>query len=635
MENARQQEKRVSSLADSPPRREELLTLWLFGAPHFTGNGADKAAKLLDKPKALALLVYLAVALPKGLHRRNTLLALLWPDIEPGRARNSLRQALHLQRIHLPVGSLISRGADEVGIAGDSLAIDVSAFEDHLEHTRDHDAMKLYRGELLNGFVLRGNPEFEIWLSGERERLHRRAVRGALVLARAKELDANTSESAHWARFALERAPYDEDVLREVIEILARVGDRSGALRAYDAATERFQTELGISLSGDSQRIGRRLRGEDSELLPSAVRPREVMVTPIRTTTPATAAAFARPRQVTDEARRLCLEARQLAGQRSPVTIMKAIEIYERAISLSPDYAEAHAGVASALCQAPVYVAYPGVEAWPRVRAHASRAIRLDRGLGDAHVALAHATLCYEYDWTLAERLYRNALELDPIRFVPRQLYALYFLTSLGRADEALAILDRARDDMPDIPGISVMYAMSCVFSRRFERGLQEIDFILKQNPDFVQALWVRGMALEGTGDVGAAIKTFERGVAMTNRSSLLLSQLGRACARNGDRRQATQIIWELDQRGESGGPAAYFSAEILAALGSTEPALDRLYAAYRQRNPFMVFAGVLYGLDPLRDTRRFRDLLMRLGLPAYERTRRAPSEPSVPLRAS
>ena len=197
---------------------------------------------------------------------------------------------------------------------------------------------------------------------------------------------------------------------------------------------------------------------------------------------------------------------------------------------------------------------------------------------------------------------------------VSRQSYALYFLTSVGRTDDALAILDRARDDNPDVPGISVFYGMTCVFGRRFERGLREADFVLEGSPAFIQAHWVRGMAQEGMGDFAAAIRTFEQGVEMTKGSSLLLSQLGRACAGIGDRRRAAKILDTLDERDENGGPAAYYCAEILAALGSADLAIDRLYAAYRQRNPFMVFAGVMYGLDPLRGMRRFRHLLMRLG---------------------
>ena len=238
---------------------------------------------------------------------------------------------------------------------------------------------------------------------------------------------------------------------------------------------------------------------------------------------------------------------------------------------------------------------------------------------------LAHVTLCQDYDWTLAESLYRKALEVDAVSVVSRTSYALDYLTAVGRSDEALAILDRARDEIPDVPAISATYAMSCVFSRRFELALRESNFVLDGQPSFVQAHWTRGMAQEGLGDAAGAVETFERAVEMTQRSSLLLSQLGRACARAGQRVRARSILHQLDQRGEHGGPAAYYTAEILAALGDTDLALDRLYAAYRQRNPFLVFAGVLYGLDPLRGTRRFRDLLMRIGLPACE-TRHARS---------
>jgi hypothetical protein len=127
-------------------------------------------------------------------------------------------------------------------------------------------------------------------------------------------------------------------------------------------------------------------------------------------------------------------------------------------------------------------------------------------------------------------------------------------------------------------------------------------------------------MAHEGLGDLDAALRTFEAGSALTNRSSLLLTQIGRACASAGDHTRARQILAELESRGEQAGPAAYFTAEILAALGDQDAAVDSLYASYRQRNPMMVFAGVLPGLDPLRGHRRFRELLMRMGVRVHER---------------
>jgi DNA-binding SARP family transcriptional activator len=596
------------------------LTLRLFGAPRLAGPGVERAAGLLTKPKALALLAYIAIARPRGLRRRDEILALLWPDSSADRARNALRQSLFLLRTHLPDRALISRGNTEVGLATGDLDVDVWRFEDLLGGGREREALALYEGPLLDGFSLYANSDFDAWL--------------AMVLAGRSRADGDDTASAEWARFALDRSPYDEELLREVMELFRERGDPAGAEHLYRDAVTRFRVDLGIPLSPETERAGRALSRQSvastSGALTSGALTSGALTSaggsPPRPAAapPATSTALRRPRVVAPDARRLYLEARQLAAQKSPVTITKAIDCYERAIELSPEYAEAQSGLGFALCQAVVYVAYPGTSAWPRAKAHASRAIRLDPLLGEGHAVLAHVTLCYDYDWARAEALYRKALELDPINTVSRQLYALYYLTSLGRTDDALAVLDRARDEFPDNPGISVYYAMISVMGRRFERGLREVDFVLDGHPGLVQAHWVRGMALEGLGRFAAAIEAFEVGVAMTNRSSLLLSQLGRACANGGDHARATRILAELDARGEDGGPGAYFGGEILAALGSTELALDRLHAAYRQRNPFMVFVGVMYGLDPLRDTRRFRDLLMRIGLRAH-----APARPS------
>ena len=593
------------------------LTLRLFGAAQITGTGRELVAELLAKPKTLALLAYLAMASPRGLHRRDVLLALLWPDSDSKHARNSLRQSLHLLRTHLPIGTLTSRGQAEVGLDSRDLEVDVTTFEDLLDAGRVADAMELYNGPLLEGFSLFANTGFDAWLSRERDRLQARAVRAAMVLASRHELDGDNAGAAEWSQFALERAPYDEDLLRAVIELFVRRGDRAAATRIYRNAVDRFRSGLGIAVSSATARLGQSLADERPVTIGGALRSIDGSTGAIPAPSSTRPSASARPRVVTTDARRLYLDARHLAGRQSPLTILSAIARYEQALCASPDYAEAHAGLATALCQAVTYVSCPGRdEAWPRACAHAARAVRLNPLLGEAHAVLARVALCQDYNWSLAEDLYCKALEVDPVCVVSRTSYALEYLAATEQTDEALAVLDRTRDRIPDVPAISAVYAMSCVLGRRHESGLREAEFVLERDPTHVQALWARGMAQEESGDAAAAITTFELAVETTDRSSLLLAQLGRASARAGHRVRAMSILGELDARGEH-GPAAYFSAEILAALGSTELALDRLYAAYRQRNPFLIHAGVLYGLDPLRGTRRFRDLLMRIGMPA------------------
>lgn len=600
-------------------RAEGRLTIRLLGACELIARDEAPLTALLVQPKRLALLVYLAVALPRGFRRRDEILTLFWPESDADRARNSLRQALHELRTHLPAGVLTTRGNEEVGLRRDLLDLDVHLFEDLLESGHEEEGLALYRGDLLPGFHLPACFEFEVWLEAERDRLRRRAVRAALVLARRRELDGETAIAAEWARFAQGRAPFDEGVLREVLELLTDLGDGAGAKRVYETAAERFRRELGVELSPPTERIGRATAaGRERRELTAALSRKAGATTNFRSLLLRRIPARQCP--VTAEARHLYLRARHASGQRSPNTILDAIDRFQQALRLCPDYAEAHSGLAFALTQAIVYVAYPAIQALPQVKAHALKAIRLDPSLGEAHAMLAQATLWYDYDWAPAEEIYLRALEADPTSDVLCCSYSLYYLTPMARLDEALALLDGARDTMPVLLGISTFCGLACAFGRRFERAKREAESVITMEPGFVQAYWVRGMALEGLEDFEGAIESFERGVSLTNGSSLMLSQLGRARARADDRAGAEDILSELDRRGETSGPAAYFTAELLAALGRREAALDRLYAAYRERNPLLVFAGIMPGLDPLRDERRFSELLLRIGLRARER---------------
>jgi DNA-binding SARP family transcriptional activator/Flp pilus assembly protein TadD len=602
----------------SVSRAEVPLAIRLLGGCELTARDGSPLTALLVQPKRLALLLYLAVALPRGLRRRDELLALFWPESDADRARNSLRQALHELRTHLPAGVLITRGTEEVGLRRDLLQVDVHSFEDLLESGREEEGLALYRGDLLPGFHLPACSDFQAWLDAERERLRRRAVRAALVLARRRELDGENAAATEWARFAQARAPFDEGVLREVLELLTDLGDGAEAMRVRDAAAERFRREIGIELSPETQRMG---RGSSSvhrrREITTLSRGAGATTNPRRPHRPPLSTA---PSPITPDARHLYLRARHASGQRSPNNILDAIDLFQQALRLSPDYAEAHSGLAFALTQAIVYVAYPAIQALPAVKAHALKAIRLDPSLGEAHAMLAQATLWYDYDWRPAEEIYLRALDADPTSDVLCCSYSLYYLTPMGRLDEALAVLDRARDTMPVLLGISTFCGLACAFGRRFDRAKREADSVLTMEPGFVQAYWVKGMALEGLEDFEGAIASFERGVSLTNGSSLMLSQLGRARARAGDRAGAQDILAELDRRGETAGPAAYFTAELLAALGRPEEAVERLYAAYRERNPLLVFAGIMPGLDPLRAERRFGELLLRIGLRARER---------------
>src|SRR2546425_10621914 len=220
-----------------------MIELRLLGRLSLTSAAGRDVRALLGQPRRLALLACLAAAGPAALPRRDRLLALFWPELDQEHARAALRQALHVVRDALGVDAVASRGDEEIGLDCDQVSCDVVAFERAVDREQFREALDLYRGDLLEGFFISDAPDFEQWLETERRRLRDMASRAARRLGERCEGDGNLTTAAHWARRAMELAPYDEALLRRLISVLDRHGDRAGALHAYEEFSARLAEE--------------------------------------------------------------------------------------------------------------------------------------------------------------------------------------------------------------------------------------------------------------------------------------------------------------------------------------------------------------------------------------------------------
>lgn len=193
------------------------------------------------QPKRMALLVYLAVARPRGFHRRDTLVALFWPELDSRRARAALNKAVHHLRAALGANTIVSRGSEELGLNWDTVWCDVVAVEDALDAGRPEDALGLYRGELLQGFHISGAVDFERWLDLERDRIRWRVREAAWTLADAAEAAGDIATATRWGRTAQFLDPEDERTLRRLIELLHRTGNDAAALREFETFARRLR----------------------------------------------------------------------------------------------------------------------------------------------------------------------------------------------------------------------------------------------------------------------------------------------------------------------------------------------------------------------------------------------------------
>lgn len=221
-----------------------MIRLTLLSGSGLSGSDGESIQPVLSQPKRLAVLAYLALAGPGRFRSRDSLLALFWPDATDRKARQALNQTLHFLRRALGGDAIVSRGPGELGVSSDVLWCDATAFDQMIAAGKLADALRLYGGGgLLPGFFADAAPEFDQWLSGERERLRRTAFGAAWKLAESSEQDGQLAAAAEWGRIAAELSLNDETTARRLIQMLDRIGDRSGALQAHDAFARRLAAE--------------------------------------------------------------------------------------------------------------------------------------------------------------------------------------------------------------------------------------------------------------------------------------------------------------------------------------------------------------------------------------------------------
>jgi DNA-binding SARP family transcriptional activator len=222
-------------------------------------DGRDCLAGL-SQQKRLALLVYLAGERPARFHRRDTIVALFWPDLDQAAARSALRQAVYYLRSQLGQEVIIARGQEEVGLNPKIVTTDLAQFEEAIADSRWQDALALARGPLGPGLHCEGaSPEFSTWLDRRRREVRRQAsqlIRAHDAAARRPDLAA----AAEQLRQALDQGSFDEGLVRELMQAFVEDDNRAAALGLYKHFAERLRRDLEVDPSPRTRDLAEAIR---------------------------------------------------------------------------------------------------------------------------------------------------------------------------------------------------------------------------------------------------------------------------------------------------------------------------------------------------------------------------------------
>src|SRR5574341_2484270 len=200
------------------------VRLLTFGGLNLLTRG-ETTTGATTRRRRLALLALLAVARARGF-TRDKLQAFLWPESDTLRARHGLNQLLYFQRRHLSGGDLVL-GKKTPRLNPALMTCDLWEFEDALEAGAHEEAVRRYAGPFLDGFFLRGAPDFERWVEQQRSRLSSRCAGAMGALATAATERGDHQQAAAWWSRAAELNPFDSETALRLVEAAVAGGDRA------------------------------------------------------------------------------------------------------------------------------------------------------------------------------------------------------------------------------------------------------------------------------------------------------------------------------------------------------------------------------------------------------------------------
>ncbi len=314
------------------------------------------------------------------------------------------------------------------------------------------------------------------------------------------------------------------------------------------------------------------------------------------------------------EAYNLYLQGRYFWNKRGREDLYKSIEYFEKSLEKDPDFVLAYAGLADSYSVLGSNSFILAGEVYPRAREFALKALELDNRLAEAHATLASVMSDYDWDWAGSEEEYKLAIQLNPGYGHAHHYYA-FLLSTLGRHEEAIEEIKKARDLDPLAPRITANVGFFLYIARKYDQALEELKKAIELYPEhganYSFAAWV----YTALGRYEEALASLQRYGEITGEEPFGIIASAYVYAKWGKREEAERLLQKIREESEKTYTSPTLISFIYGALGDYDRAFSWLEKAYSERDGWLCLIKVSPWSDPLRSDPRFKALLRRMNL--------------------
>ncbi|MFL6466666.1 MAG: winged helix-turn-helix domain-containing protein [Pyrinomonadaceae bacterium] len=314
------------------------------------------------------------------------------------------------------------------------------------------------------------------------------------------------------------------------------------------------------------------------------------------------------------EAYKLYLRGRHEWGKRTDTGLKQSVAAFRQAIDRDPSYSLAYAGLADSYAIFADYNIERPVDAFPKAKAAALKALELDPESARPRVALAYILATFDWDYAEAERQYKMAIEAEPNYGTAHQWYG-EMLYALHRYDEAVKELDKAVELDPLVPITLSERAVLHYYKGDLDEALTRFSALKADHPDFptsyIFSAWIYGLK----GDTKNAFENELTFWKLQGADPVSLSEMSDAFARGGHQAFLTKVAERNVAEVQKGAFPAYKVAHTFARLRNREQTLYWIDKCIEERSPNIIKIYSDKNFDFLRDDPRFKDAVDKLKL--------------------